>query len=66
MEDNLKISKLNIACNQDDLQKKATSKYQKWNISASTDWIILKIKTEAAGTKPKLIFLEMKTTSNGR
>jgi hypothetical protein len=25
-----------------------------------------KIKTEAAGTKPKLTFLEMKTTSNGR
>ena len=35
-------STLKIAWNEDDLQWKMTSKYLKWNISATTDWIFLK------------------------
>ena len=37
-----------------DLQLNTTSKYQKWNISATTDWIFPKSKIKAEGTKPKL------------
>ena len=30
---------------------KMTSKYEKWNISATTGWILLKYETEAIGIK---------------
>ena len=32
------------ARNEDDLQWKTTSKYLRWNISATADWIFLKFK----------------------
>ena len=35
-------TKIQNAVNEDDLQWKTTSKYQKLNISATTDWIFLK------------------------
>ena len=38
--------------NEDDLQWNATSKYLKWNISATAYWIILKFKSSAYMTKP--------------
>ena len=37
---------------EDDLQWKTTSKYKKLNISATTDWIVLKFYTKAQETKP--------------
>ena len=36
--------------NEDDLQWKTTSKYEKWNISATTGQILLKFETEAMGS----------------
>ena len=35
-------TKFEIAQNEDDLQCKTTSTFWKWNISATTDWILLK------------------------
>jgi hypothetical protein len=55
---------------EDDLQWKKTSKYEKWNISATTGLILLKFETYANGIKPectKVINeddLHWKTTSN--
>ena len=43
-----------------------TSKYENFNISASTDLIFLKFQTEAQGKESKLKMLEMKMTSYGR
>jgi hypothetical protein len=46
---------------EDDLPWKTTSKYWKWNTSATTYWIILKFETEAEMTN-----LQWKTTTDGR
>ena len=33
--------------NEDDLQRKRTSKYEKWNISETTAWILLKFENKS-------------------
>ena len=59
-------TKIENACNEDDLQWKTTSKYLDWNISASTYLIILKLKLKLRGPNNILQISQMKTNSNGR
>ena len=40
-----------MVSNEDNLQWKTTSKYRKWNISATTGWIVLKFETLANGIR---------------
>ena len=57
---------------EDDLQWKTTSKYEKWNISATSVRILLKFESEAIGINSECTKvsnqddLNQKTTSNGR
>ena len=39
--------------NEDDIQQKKTSKYLKWNLSATNGQILAKFETLALVTKPK-------------
>ena len=52
--------------NEDELQWKMTSKYQKLNISVTTDRIFLKFETKVQGNKPKSKMFQTKTTSSRR
>ena len=57
---------------EDNRQRRTTSKYEKWNISATTGRILLKFETESIGIKSERTKvsnednLKRKTTSNGR
>jgi spore cortex formation protein SpoVR/YcgB (stage V sporulation) len=46
-------TKIKNTLNEVDRKWKTTTKYQKLNISATTDWVFLKFQTYTQGTKPK-------------
>ena len=52
---NLKLKLRGSSLSVQRYQKKTISKYNKWNISATIGWIVLKFETNAKWIKPKSV-----------